>query len=949
MVLVQILKQDWPRHWPSFIPEIVASSKTHLTLCENNMLILKLLSEEIFDYSAEQMTHLKTSSLQQSIYKEFSDVFHLCLEILKEATKATLIKTTLDTLLRFLSWIPVGYIFNTDLIQQLGKFFQIPQYRNSALKCLIEIGSLSATEAYTDKLILLFSQVMISVNTMISPNTDIASIYKNSSDRDQKFVQNLSLFLTSFLKAHLEAIEKKQVCEGILNNAHDYLIKISRVDDREIFKICLEYWLNLVKVLYEESAYNSLQGMSFQALQSPFMRKPPMRKDRYEDNLSRLRVVMIERMVKPEEVLVVENDEGEIVREFVKESDTIVIYKSMKEVLVYLTHLDVADTERIMLTQLEQQMVTFSWKNLNKLCWAIGSISGAMNVETEKQFLIVVIRELLDLCEQENSKDGKAIIASNIMYCMGQYPRFLKDHWRFLKVMITKLFEFMHESHEGVQDMACDTFIKISEECKHCFVTQQVGEVSSFVEVIINKIQDITSDLSPQQMQTFYKAVGFMISSEKINKQAQGHLLVKLMKIPNTTWHEISMIAKSDTNALHDVQRVKILDNVLKTNISVCSSVGSGFISQLNNIYANILLLYGSLGIMINQQVTELGPIAIKMPKVRGLRSIKKDILKLVNTYIEGTTDLDYVKENMMLPFLGAILSDYRSTVETARESYVLEVIATLVNKLYTFLIPLIPNIFDIVFEPTLVMITNDFTEYPEHREGFYHMLYAINCHCFPALLNLAPSQFKLFIDITIWGFKHTLRDIADVGLNICKELIKNMSSADPIITGAFYQSYFLNILQEVLCVLTDSNHKSGFKGQTEVLALLFNLVKNNTVNVPLYDPNSQATDINNVNFLEEYVMMLLSNAFPHLQKGQIIVFVHSMLEYNDSLPKFKLEVRDFLIQLNEFAGENTELYLEEKEAEMEEKRRHERETALSIPGMVKPSELPSVEEDKVV
>ncbi|KAG1233057.1 hypothetical protein G6F35_001394 [Rhizopus arrhizus] len=43
MVLVQILKQDWPRHWPSFIPEIVSSSKTNLTLCENNMTILKLL------------------------------------------------------------------------------------------------------------------------------------------------------------------------------------------------------------------------------------------------------------------------------------------------------------------------------------------------------------------------------------------------------------------------------------------------------------------------------------------------------------------------------------------------------------------------------------------------------------------------------------------------------------------------------------------------------------------------------------------------------------------------------------------------------------------------------------------------------------------------------------------------------------------------------------------
>lgn len=56
-------------------------------------------------------------------------------------------------------------------------------------------------------------------------------------------------------------------------------------------------------------------------------------------------------------MLVVENDEGEIVREFVKESDTIVLYKSMKEVLVYLTNLDVQDTEQIMTEKLARQVI----------------------------------------------------------------------------------------------------------------------------------------------------------------------------------------------------------------------------------------------------------------------------------------------------------------------------------------------------------------------------------------------------------------------------------------------------------------------------------------------------------------------------------------------------------------------------------------------------------------
>lgn len=64
----------------------------------------------------------------------------------------------------------------------------------------------------------------------------------------------------------------------------------------------------------------------------------------------------------------------------------------------------------------------------------------------------------------KRGKDNKAVVASNIMYVVGQYPRFLKAHWKFLRTVVNKLFEFMHELHPGVQDMACDTFLKIAQK-----------------------------------------------------------------------------------------------------------------------------------------------------------------------------------------------------------------------------------------------------------------------------------------------------------------------------------------------------------------------------------------------------------------------------------------------------------------------------------------------------
>lgn len=43
-------------------------------------------------------------------------------------------------------------------------------------------------------------------------------------------------------------------------------------------------------------------------------------------------------MAKPEEVLIVENDQGEVVRELIKDTDSITLYKTMRETLgVYVT------------------------------------------------------------------------------------------------------------------------------------------------------------------------------------------------------------------------------------------------------------------------------------------------------------------------------------------------------------------------------------------------------------------------------------------------------------------------------------------------------------------------------------------------------------------------------------------------------------------------------------
>ena len=83
------------------------------------MTILRLMSEEIFDFSNGQMTQAKIKELKNSFNKDFSLIYQLCDFVINQSQKPSLLLTTLQTLKAFLNWIPLAYIFNTSMIDQL--------------------------------------------------------------------------------------------------------------------------------------------------------------------------------------------------------------------------------------------------------------------------------------------------------------------------------------------------------------------------------------------------------------------------------------------------------------------------------------------------------------------------------------------------------------------------------------------------------------------------------------------------------------------------------------------------------------------------------------------------------------------------------------------------------------------------------------------------------------
>lgn len=72
----------------------------------------------------------------------------------------------------------------------------------------------------------------------------------------------------------------------------------------------------------------------------------------------------------------------------------------------------------------------------------------------------------------------------------------------------------------------------------------------------------------------------------------------------------------------------------------------------------------------------------------------------------------------------------------------------------------------------------------------------------------------------------------------------------------------------------------------------------------------------------------------------QIHQFVEGLFNYNTDLPKFKLILRDFLIQLKEFAGDNSELFAEERDDAQKAAQVAERERLAKVGGLLKPADL---------
>ena len=937
-ILVEIIKKEWDSGWTSAISDLVNSSLQNQEICENNFHILKELSQEIFEFSKHRMTSTHISILKQKFAKEFESVYKICDFVLKgylkdpNTVKISLLRSCLETLNAFLSWMPLVYVFLTDLIEGiLVKLVTDKRVYLLCLKCLEEIVSIDfkdedqETQLKVRNKLVLFMSEFLKQMLKIQPTTRSfqterelktkSNVSMAELNQFDMFCCSLSQILGTFLKTNMIWMEENTNPETLApNNVIDilqlsltYMINLTEVQETQLFKLNCDFWhyysnyLNQYKLDIFGNQSNNINQQVLVLNNNPTIQ---IRRKIHNENkiMHQALVHMLLRVPKPEEVLITIDENGIPRKETQRFAQTTQLYKIIKDIFRNYAKVSWVYFKEILKYKLSRQFDGSEWSfdNMNSFCWAVGTLSETLSLEEEKFFLIYFLRNLLQMCERKKDLESKSIIASNIMHLVSQFTRFLVLNNDFLKTVLNKLLEFMKNSYKGVKEMACNIFLKICKQCKQHLVKQPINKknpsappLPPFVITFVSEVENHTQTLDTFQRIQLYEAAGHMISAIP-NSENQIQILIQLMGRMEQVWQQMMNGLSNLKNFMNEQILVEICF-YLRVNERLADCIGKPYSVYFNRSFNQIDKLYQGFYQLIQNEISNNGTSALDFFSVKKFRAVRRDLLNLLKTFVKSFSNDQAEFVTNYGDLIMFMLNCYCSEVPELREPEVILFMAESVNALREQMEGVLSQMMSSVLDSVLPMITQDFSSYPEHRTNFFIFIQAMVNRCFQVFFSVEESQFKTVIDCVIWAIKHELPTIYEIGLSTLVCILRCLSD-NPNFAEQFYKHYFISILSDTLFVLTDGLHSNGFNLQCQILFILFRELTRLTV--PLV-PDAKGMD--NKTAVFQFMVNTMSQNFGNLAQNDHQRLLTAAFENLSEFKNFKQSMRDYLVSLNLF------------------------------------------------
>jgi exportin-1 len=225
-------------------------------------------------------------------------------------------------------------------------------------------------------------------------------------------------------------------------------------------------------------------------------------------------------------------------------------------------------------------------------------------------------------------------------------------------------------------------------------------------------------------------------------------------------WESILAIANQNADQLMLPEVIKGIDFIIKVNTKVAESVGFMYLAYLKRIFTDLLKMYG----LYSQCISNSVKFRQNEHMIKPMKTVRRDILKLIQTYIEHADNYDIFNRDF-LPTLQGLVEDYALNDPNARDPEVLHLFATMIKKMGESLGGYLQQIIVQLAESTLNMIKDDFMQYPEFREGCFKLVENIVKHCTGGLFQLGADKFQTILMTILFALKHEKPELMEIGL----------------------------------------------------------------------------------------------------------------------------------------------------------------------------------------
>ncbi|XP_028903292.1 exportin-5 [Ornithorhynchus anatinus] len=176
-IMVEMIKREWPQHWPDMLKELDALSKQGETQTELVMFILLRLAEDVVTF--QNLPTQRRRDIQQTLTQNMENIFSFLLNTLQQnVNKYRRMKTdtsqetkaqancrvgmaALNTLAGYIDWVALSHITadNCKLLEMLCLLLNEPELQVGAAECLLIAVSRKGKLEDRKPLMMLFGDV----------------------------------------------------------------------------------------------------------------------------------------------------------------------------------------------------------------------------------------------------------------------------------------------------------------------------------------------------------------------------------------------------------------------------------------------------------------------------------------------------------------------------------------------------------------------------------------------------------------------------------------------------------------------------------------------------------------------------------------------------------------------------------------------------------------------